>query len=281
MKTVLIEGLEAIEEEGLAHGETTKIIRFKEVGSTNDIAVSLAEKGHPHGTIVIAESQSKGKGRLGRRWHSPPGSNIFMSIILRPELPPYDVTIMTFLSAVSCARAIRKETGVDVRIKWPNDLMASGRKMGGILLESKSERGRIIFFVVGIGINVNMKEEDFPQDLKAIATSVFIESGKICEKGPIIEGITDEMFFWLDVLKKGDRAAIFKNWKALSDTLGQDVNVLTPNGLIIGRAVTVDEKGRLILKTKKGELKIISAGDVMVLRKEAPGRTSKGLLKTI
>ena len=264
MKTVLIEGLEAIEEEG----PLGKIIRFKEVGSTNDIAVSLAEKGHPNGTIVIAESQSKGKGRLGRAWHSPPDANIYMSIILRPALPPDDVTIMTFLSAVSCARVIRKETGVDVRIKWPNDLMASGRKMGGILLESKSERGRIIFFVVGIGINVNMKEEDFPLDLKAIATSVLMESGKISKKNPIIEGITDEMFFWLDVLKKGDRASIFKNWKALSDTLGEDVNVMTPNGLIAGRAVTVDEKGRLILKTKKGELKIISAGDVMVLRKE-------------
>lgn len=163
-------------EEGVIVSE---IVFLEGIDSTNIFAMGLAEKGSPQGTVVIADSQTKGKGRLGRTWISPPEGNIYMSIILRPDLKPKDATLLTIMAGIACAIAIRNITGLHVKIKWPNDLMVSNRKLGGILTEMKSEPNSIIFAVIGIGINVNMKLKDFPPDVRAIATSIREELGKI------------------------------------------------------------------------------------------------------
>ncbi|MFA4828689.1 MAG: biotin--[acetyl-CoA-carboxylase] ligase, partial [Thermodesulfovibrionales bacterium] len=150
-----------------------EIIFFESIGSTNTAALELAEKGAPHGTVVIADRQTKGKGRLGRTWVSPPKKNIYMSVILRPEIEPKDATLLTIMTAVSCAKGVMKSTGLKAEIKWPNDLMISSKKLGGILTEMKSDPDGIVFAVIGIGINVNSKtKNDFPPDIRGIATSI-------------------------------------------------------------------------------------------------------------
>jgi BirA family biotin operon repressor/biotin-[acetyl-CoA-carboxylase] ligase len=149
-----------------------EIVYHETIDSTNTLAMKLAEDGSPHGTVVIADTQMKGKGRLGRTWVSPPKSNIYMSIIIRPDIEPKDATLLTIMAAIACADAIKDKTGLDVKIKWPNDLMVSEKKLGGILAEIKSDPDRIIFAVIGIGINVNVRLKDFPADVRVIATSV-------------------------------------------------------------------------------------------------------------
>jgi len=263
----------------LVKGDFWKEIIFHEsIDSTNTLAMELAEKGVPHGTVIIADRQFKGKGRLGRTWFSPPKGNIYMSVIVRPEIEPKDATLLTIMSAISCARAIRNSTrnesfptGLEVKIKWPNDLMVSERKLGGILTEMKSDQDRIVFAVIGIGINVNAHLDAFPSDVRAVAASVMEELG---EKGYsqeisrtlIIAEILNELERWFKVLIKGGRIQLINEWKKLSSTLGRKVKVVSGRDAISGIAEDIDDEGMLILRLPSGGLKKISAGDVTMLR---------------
>lgn len=244
-----------------------EIIFFESIGSTNTAALELAEKGAPHGTVIIADRQAKGKGRLGRTWVSPPRSNIYMTIILRPELEPKDATLLTIMAAVSCAKGVMKSTGLKAEIKWPNDLMVSSKKLGGILTEMKSDPDGIVFAVIGIGINVNSKtKKDFPPDIRGIATSIREELGKIQSRTFIIAEILKELEHWYKVLLAEGRKPLFDEWKRLSSTLGRKVRVTAGRETFIGVAEDIDDEGMLILRLSSGVLKKISAGDVMMLR---------------
>ncbi|MDP1759206.1 MAG: biotin--[acetyl-CoA-carboxylase] ligase, partial [Thermodesulfovibrionales bacterium] len=238
-------------------------------------AMELAEKGGHHGTVVIADRQLKGKGRLGRTWFSPSKSNIYMSVIVRPEIEPKDATLLTIMSAISCARAIRNSTGIEVKIKWPNDLMVSERKLGGILTEMKSDQDRIVFAVIGIGINVNSSLDAFPSDVRAVAASVMEELRegkgiKACSqeisRTLIIAAILNELERWFKVLIKGGRIQLINEWKKLSSTLGRKVKVVSGKDTFSGIAEDIDDEGMLILRLPSGGLKKISAGDVTMLR---------------
>src|SRR3989339_659242 len=255
----------------LVKGDFGKEIIFHEsLDSTNTLALELAEKGGhhgTHGTVVIADRQLKGKGRLGRTWFSLPQCNIYMSVIVRPEIEPKDATLLTIMSAISCARAIRNSTGIEVKIKWPNDLMVSERKLGGILTEMKSDQDRIIFAVIGIGINVNSSLDAFPPEVRAVAASVMEE---LREKGYsqeisrtlIIAAILNELERWFKVLIKGGRIQLINEWKKLSSTLGRKVKVVSGKDTFSGIAEDIDDEGMLILRLPSGGLKKISAGDV-------------------
>ncbi|OGW73904.1 MAG: biotin--[acetyl-CoA-carboxylase] ligase, partial [Nitrospirae bacterium RIFOXYC2_FULL_44_7] len=259
----------------LVKGDFGKEIIFHEsLDSTNTLAMELAEKGGhhgTHGTVVIADRQLKGKGRLGRTWFSLPQCNIYMSVIVRPEIEPKDATLLTIMSAISCARAIRNSTGIEVKIKWPNDLMVSERKLGGILTEMKSDQDRIIFAVIGIGINVNSSLDAFPPEVRAVAASVMEE---LREKGYsqeisrtlIIAAILNELERWFKVLIKGGRIQLINEWKKLSSTLGRKVKVVSGKDTFSGIAEDIDDEGMLILRLPSGGLKKISAGDVFMLR---------------
>ena len=259
----------------LVKGDFGKEIIFHEsLDSTNTLAMELAEKGGhhgTHGTVVIADRQLKGKGRLGRTWFSLPQCNIYMSVIVRPEIEPKDATLLTIMSAISCARAIRNSTGIEVKIKWPNDLMVSERKLGGILTEMKSDQDRIIFAVIGIGINVNSSLDAFPPEVRAVAASVMEE---LREKGYsqeisrtlIIAAILNELERWFKVLIKGGRIQLINEWKKLSSTLGRKVKVVSGKDKFSGIAEDIDDEGMLILRLPSGGLKKISAGDVFMLR---------------
>lgn len=244
-----------------------KILFFDEVDSTNDIALELAKEGSPHGTVIAADAQRKGRGRLGRTWHSPPGKNIYMSIILRPRFSALDIPLLTPLIAVSSAKAIGKITGVKPVIKWPNDLMVAGRshglfyrKLGGILLEMRQDGQKNPIIAAGIGINVNMEAGDFPPELHA--TSLLIETGKKHEKMSIIEAISDEILNRIEGLREA-RAEFLNEWRGLLITLGETVSVVTERETVSGLAVDIDENGSLIIKTSDGGLKTIRSGDVI------------------
>jgi BirA family biotin operon repressor/biotin-[acetyl-CoA-carboxylase] ligase len=240
------------------------IFFYNTVSSTNTIAAELAEK-CAEGVVVLADSQEKGRGRLGRFWISPAGVNIYISIITKPELDPKDATLITIMTAVGCAIGLRRATGLDVKIKWPNDLMVSDRKLGGILTEMKTASERIIFAILGLGINVNVDIDSFPDDVRETATSIKIETGASYSRTEIIVEILNEIDRWYRILKEMGRETILSEWQCLTSTLGREVKVTVGKETFPGFAESIDDEGRLILRLQSGVLKRISAGDLTIL----------------
>ena len=243
---------------------------FHSVASTNVTALDMAGNVE-EGTVVIAESQEHGRGRHGRAWESPPGVNIYMSIILKPRLAPEDAMLMTLMAAVASADALREHTGLDVRIKWPNDLLVHDKKAGGILTEMKTEGGRVVCAVIGIGINVNTDLSGFPEEIQTEATSVKKELGISVRRTEVVAGILNELDRWYRVLctKRGDR--ILSEWKRLSATLGKKVLVTIGESTWRGVAESIDKTGMLVLRLSSGERRIIHAGDLTHLRDDTAG----------
>lgn len=255
---------EAIKEK--VRGEIGKeILFYRNTGSTNTLALGLADTS-AEGLVIIADSQKSGKGRLGRTWWSPPEKNIYMSILLKPQIEPLEVTLITILSAVACATAIRKTAGLKVTIKWPNDLIVSDKKIGGILTELKLKDKRITHAVVGIGINVNSGRDQLPEDIRETATSVIIEKGSTVSREEIIPETLNEIGRWYAILKDGGKHMLLEEWKRLSSTLGKKVNVVIGNRRLFGFAESIDGEGRLILRLESGEVEKIHSGDLTVLR---------------
>lgn len=242
-----------------------EIFFYERVGSTNTLALDLAEQVQ-EGAVIIADSQEKGRGRLGRSWVSPPDVNIYMSIILRPEIAPKDSTLITIMAAVACSIALRKATGLNISIKWPNDLMASDKKVGGILTELKTDQKRILFTVIGIGINVNIELHQFPDDVRKIATSLKKESGRTYSRENIISEILNQTDKWYTILKRMDRETLLAEWQRLTSTIGKHVMVIAGQETFKGIAEAVDNEGMLILRLPSGEVKRISSGDLTILR---------------
>ena len=242
-----------------------EIFFYETVGSTNTVAAELFEK-TSEGAVVLADGQEKGRGRLGRTWISPAGVNIHMSVILRPKIELRDATLITIMAAVACATGLRKATGLDVSIKWPNDLTVSGRKLGGILTDLKTEKGTIVAAIVGIGINVNSDTDAFPGEVNKIATSVKKETGNLYSREEIAIAVLDEMNKWYTILQGGDNNMLLSEWKRLTSTLGKKVAVIVGEETLNGVAEAIDDEGRLLLKLPSGEIKRISSGDLTVLR---------------
>jgi BirA family biotin operon repressor/biotin-[acetyl-CoA-carboxylase] ligase len=228
--------------------------------------MELAEKGASHGTVVIADSQTKGRGRMGRTWISPSGDNIYMSVILTPPMGLKEATLLTILAGVACCSALRNTTGLPVEIKWPNDLMVSHRKLGGILTEIKSGAGKLSYAVMGIGINVNTKLEDFPPEVRKIATSIRNEKGKTESRTCLMAEVLNELDCWYRVLAQKGKDALLDEWRRLTSMVGKPVQVTMGEELINGLAHDIDEEGMLIVRLPSGALRRISFGDLVVLR---------------
>ena len=243
------------------------IFVYDRVNSTNELAMSLAAKDDLLTSIVIiADSQEKGKGRLGRTWISPPGRNIYMSLAFKPVLDTKDATMLTLLTAVACAHAIKKISGLQVRIKWPNDLILSGKKCGGILTEIRADIDKVSLAVIGIGINVNLGKEDFKEGIRSIATSIKKESGKCCSRNELVIEILRQIEHFYGMLMKLGKHPLLNEWKILSSTLGKSVKVVIGDEILIGLAEDIDDNGMLILKLDSGLRRQISSGDVFFLR---------------
>ena len=228
--------------------------------------MEMAAQGCAEGTIVMAETQTTGKGRLGRSWISPAGKNLYMSIVLRPAMSPRDATALTLLSAVACASAIRSFSSVAVTIKWPNDIMVGDRKLGGILTEIKADIDRITHAVVGIGINVNLSIADMSDEIKDIATSVIDQTGEPSSRTELAGEVIKEFNKWYGLLMTRGKQVIIDEWLALSSTIGKLVLVSSGKVHLEGSAEGIDDEGLLILKLADGTYRKVSAGDVIITR---------------
>lgn len=238
---------------------------FESIASTNELAFRLAHEGAAHGEVVIAEQQTRGKGRRGRAWVSPPGLNLYCSVILRPELPPQRAPELTLVAAVALAETLR-EAGARAFIKWPNDVQVEGRKIAGILTELSAEPERVHFVVLGIGVNLNARPGDFSPELAGSATSLREARGSQVPRALFTAALFTRLEEWLDVHSDEGFEPIRAAWKELSSTLGHPVLVRTDRTEFRGHAEDIDESGALLVRTAEGRLERVLAGDVERLR---------------
>ena len=241
---------------------------FQETGSTNDVVERMARDGVPEGVVVFAESQTKGRGRLGRKWISPAGLGLWFSLLLRPAMPPSAVTQITIAAATAVARAIRLETGLAPQIKWPNDILLGGKKVVGILTELSAEMDCVRYVVVGIGVDVNVRE--FPGDLRAVATSLAAEAGRPFVRSEIAAAILRELDADYSRVTGGGFSSVAEEWERQCVTLGRRVIVHIGDRTVSGRAEALDSDGALLLRGDYGHLERIVGGDV-TLEKVPPG----------
>lgn len=239
-----------------------RVIAHDEVVSTQPLAHEAAAKGAEEGTLVLAEMQTGGKGRLGRPWHSPKGTGIWMSLIIRPAIPLPKTPQITLLTAVTVARTIREETGLPVKIKWPNDIFIEDKKVCGILTELNAESDRVNYLVIGIGMNVNSVEADFPEDLAQIATSLRIESGQPVKRAAFIRQFCRFFEEEYDHYLQHGFERVKAEWESHSYTIGRWVNVQTISQTLEGRAVALDDEGVLMVEDESGAIHKVYSADV-------------------
>jgi BirA family biotin operon repressor/biotin-[acetyl-CoA-carboxylase] ligase len=235
---------------------------FRETTSTNDIVDKLARDGVKEGVVVFAESQTKGRGRLGRKWLSPSKKGLWFSILLRPDLRPQEMTQLTVASATALRRAIQAHTGLRSEIKWPNDVLIGGKKVAGILTELTAELDRVKYAILGIGVDVNLNQSDFPSELRKSTTSLKAELGKPVSRPELAVAILRELDRDYARLCGGRFQALADEWEEHCETIGHRVKIRIGERQIRGRAESLGEDGVLLLRTDHGHLERIVGGDV-------------------
>ncbi|MFF2482197.1 biotin--[acetyl-CoA-carboxylase] ligase [Paenibacillus sp. NPDC058071] len=235
---------------------------FEEVDSTQNVAQRLAEEGAPEGTLVIAEQQNNGRGRMGRGWVSPKGKGIWMSFVLRPVIPIHFAPQLTLLTAVALCRSLRRLTELPIGIKWPNDLLIDGRKISGILLESTAEDARLRHIIAGVGISVNLEESDYPEEMLKKATSLRIASGGKLERETVIADFHLEFERLYDVYAAEGFEPIVTLWEALSVSLGKPARLTTPQGVIEGVPVGLDNSGAIKVQKPDGSVVLVFSAEM-------------------
>ncbi|HUA36962.1 MAG TPA: biotin--[acetyl-CoA-carboxylase] ligase [Candidatus Sulfopaludibacter sp.] len=251
----------------LARLYRTKIIGrdirvFEQTTSTNDVIEKLARDGVKEGVVVFAESQTRGRGRLGRKWMSPAYKGLWFSILLRPELRPQETTRLTVASATALCRAIQVETGLNPEIKWPNDVWVNGKKVAGVLTELSAELDRVKHIILGIGVDVNLGTVEFPADLRKHATSLKIEAGRAFSRADLATAILRELDHDYLRVCGGQFNQIADEWEARCQTIGREVTIQIGHRRVQGRAESLGDSGELLLRTEHGHLERISGGDV-------------------
>ena len=239
---------------------------YPEISSTNDEAFRLGISGAPEGTAVIADNQTKGKGRLQRVWHSPPGSNIYTSIILRPNFKPEQAPQISIAAGVAVAEILNEYCPGHVQLKWPNDVLLNKKKVCGILAQMKTSLNDIDFVVLGIGINVNIGYNQLPPDIRTIATSLAIESGREIARLELIISLYENLAKWYKQLLQKGFGAIKEKWLNLAPMISQNVQVMFSNEVVSGKALGLDDDGSLIILTVNNETVKVSAGDATILK---------------
>ena len=233
---------------------------FREVDSTNEVAKKLAREGAPEGTIIIAESQSRGKGRRGKKWISPLGG-AWLSIILRPNTLPINAPQLTFIAGVAAAQTIKDEYGLDAGIKWPNDVLIDKKKVCGVLTEISTEINTIDYIVTGIGIDANIDVNLLPPELRDTTTSIKSELDHDISRMILVQKFLGNFETMYDEFNKGNFQEILRKWRQLSKTIGRQVEIRKGTEFIRGEAVGVNSKGALILELEDGTLQKIISGE--------------------
>lgn len=233
---------------------------FKEVDSTNDVARELADEGAAEGTIVVAESQRSGKGRRGKRWISPSGG-VWMTIILRPDIEPSRAPQLTLVTGVAVAETLDQECGLNIGIKWPNDILIGDKKVSGILTEVKTKNGNVDYVLVGIGIDLNLDISSFPPDLRGGATSLKAELDREIRGAELVQRFLQRFEILYAQFNAGDFREILRQWRKLSSTIGKYVEVHKKGRTVYGEAVGVNKDGKLILELEDGTLRKVISGE--------------------
>lgn len=238
-----------------------EIVFFLETDSTNTRAKALAAAGAPEGAMVVAECQTGGRGRKGRVWFSPSGQGVYLSVVLRPRISPVQAPRMTLIAGIAAAEMLMDAyPDLDIHIKWPNDILVGRKKVAGILTEISSDMDEVGFVVSGMGLNVNARR--FPKDLKAIATSLALETGRPVERAPLVRGFLEAYEKWYDAFLTSGPDPVLDRWKSLSRTLGNRVLVDGPGGRITGIARDMDRDGSLLVEDDQGIIHPVFSGDV-------------------
>lgn len=241
------------------------VVYLDSIDSTNVYAKRRAEEPFKEGTVVIAEEQSEGRGRLGRHWVSPRGKGIWMSIMLKPDIRPADAPKLTIVAAYAVANALLNCCSLEARIKWPNDIIAGGKKLCGILTEMSAEADEIKYVVIGIGINANLGIEDFGPEVSSIATSISIESGRDISRKALVASVLQEFEkVYKDFAEAGSIKFLLDEYKNKSAVLGKEIRVISRKEEIIGLAVDISEEGHLVVRSGDGSVREVMSGEVSV-----------------
>jgi BirA family biotin operon repressor/biotin-[acetyl-CoA-carboxylase] ligase len=244
-----------------------ELICLDECGSTNTEVKERAAHGAPQGLLVTADRQTQGRGRMQRPWHSPPGRNLYTSLLLRPEVAPSRVPQLSILAGLALAEAVEEcAPDIPLRIKWPNDLWIGSRKVCGILCEMEAEMAAVHFVVVGVGLNVNLTEEDFPPELRDVGTSLRVACGREIARVPLLAAFLnrfEELFdHWLEA---DDLSPFLADYDRLALLTGRQVRIEQPRGTLAGRVVGLSPLGELLLDTPQGTVRVHS-GDAHIDR---------------
>lgn len=238
-----------------------EIIYQDTIDSTNSFAFKLAVGGKPEGTCVVAEAQKTGKGRLNRVWFSPPGENLYLSIILKPLVHPARVYPITFLSSLAVYDTIKRVTGIIPTLKWPNDVLIHGKKVCGTLLEISTEADMVRFIVVGIGFNINMKEKEIDEPIKNKATSLHIETKKTYERASVCGILLSNLDKYYSIFRKNGEQEICSIWEKTAQTKGKYLEINQMGEVYKGISEGIDTSGAMLININ-GKVKRIIAGDV-------------------
>ncbi len=242
-----------------------RICSYTEVDSTSDISGQLAASGAPEGTVVFAERQRRGRGRFDRHWYSPARKNILCSVVLRPNIVPQRISQISLLTAVAVAKTLRSVFGLSALIKWPNDVYVNDRKISGILVEMNAELDVVHYVIVGIGINVNSSQKDFPPSIRDHSTSIRLETGAKADRIAAAKAFLSELDHqYINYTKRGFRD-IGNTWIDMSLSLGKRVKALTPSGEVSGIPTGLDEDGSLLIRLDTGIQMKISSGDLVIV----------------
>ncbi len=242
-----------------------RIHHFFRTDSTNRVAMELGYVGEPEGAVILAEEQTAGRGRAGRNWHSERAAGIYVTLLLRPKISPVQAPLLTMMAGLSAHAAIQAQTGLQPDVKWPNDLILNGKKVGGILTEMHAEPTLVRFVIVGIGINVN--QETFPSELNRVATSLSVETGKNQSRLELLARLLRE--FETDYnrfLREGSSSVTERFTHISSYALGKTVRVTNGNETYVGVTAGLRPEGLLQVQREDGEVVTVLAGDVAEIR---------------
>jgi BirA family transcriptional regulator, biotin operon repressor / biotin---[acetyl-CoA-carboxylase] ligase len=243
----------------------TNLHYFSEIDSTNSYARRLAEQGAGEGEVIIAEAQTRGRGRLGRSWVSPPFVNLYFSVILRPQLPPVHAPQLTLMAAVALADTIASFIGAPPTIKWPNDILVGGKKLAGVLTESSCDSERIEFVILGIGVNLNYPVALMPEVIRERATSILALTKNCIEREAFLQRLIQDLDRCYGELEEVGFDSLALRWEAFFGLRGKGVRVEMTDHIMIGTAKGIDRDGALIVEDNRGERQRIVAGDVFPL----------------
>jgi len=232
----------------------------EEAESTQNMAASMVRDGKGDGLLVLAEKQTAGRGRFGRPWFSPPGAGIYMSLVLNPRIPHKYMSHLTIVASVALCRVLRRITAIDIRLKWPNDLYANGRKLSGILIESCSDDSWKL--IMGVGITVNVPQDEFPDWLQEKATSLMAASGQAYEREEIIASFLHELESMIDLYENAGFAVFRTLWETHAWQPDSPIKLMTPQGPIVGKPVSIDENGALLVQLEDGKVTTVYSGEI-------------------